>query len=70
MGRSANQRKAQAAWERIEALGGHGVWDGEMCVVCLSNTGVTDEELSLFGDFPYVQILDLSHTGVGDNGWD
>jgi hypothetical protein len=66
--RSADQRKAQAAWYLIEALGGHGVWEPETVVVSLANTGVTDEDLSLFRDLPYVQTLDLSHTGVGDNG--
>jgi hypothetical protein len=60
--------KARAAWARIEALGGHGVWEPDVCVVCLARTAVTDEDLSLFHDFPYVQILDLSHTGIKDAG--
>jgi hypothetical protein len=68
MAGSVNQEKAQAAWNRIESLGGHGVWERELVVVSLGNTGVTEEELSLFEDFPYVQILDLSHTNVGDAG--
>jgi hypothetical protein len=68
MARSAKDRRARAAWARIEALGGHGVWEPEMCVVSLARTAVTDEDLSLFHDFPYVHILDLSHTGVGDAG--
>jgi hypothetical protein len=68
MASSAKERRAQAAWARIEALGGHGVWDGDMCVVSLGRTAVTDEDLSLFRDFPYVQILDLSYTGIGDAG--
>jgi hypothetical protein len=68
MARSADQRKAQAAWERIEALGGGGVWDKTIVAVCLGGTGVTDEDLSLFRDFPYVRLLDLSRTGVGDGG--
>jgi hypothetical protein len=62
------QRKAQAAWERIESLGGHGVWEPDMVVVSLADTGVTDADLSLFRDFPGVQILDLSRTAVGDSG--
>lgn len=68
MGRSPKDRKAQAAWDRIEALGGHGVWEADIVVVSLARTGVTDENLSLFRDFPFVQTLDLSHTGVGDAG--
>ena len=39
-----------------------------MCVVSLARTAVTDEDLSLFYDFPYVHILDLSHTGIRDAG--
>src|SRR5262249_16430373 len=65
---SANQRKARGAWDRIEALGGSGVWERDMVCVSLADTEVTDEELSLFRDFPYVQILDLSRTSVGDAG--
>ncbi len=61
-------RKAYDAWNRLEALGGHGVWDGSMVVVSLVGTGITDEDLSLFRDFPYVQVLDLSHTDVSDDG--
>jgi hypothetical protein len=68
MARSAHQRKAQAAWDRIESLGGHGVWERDMVVVSLANSGVSDDDLTLFQDFPYVQILDLSHTEVGDGG--
>jgi len=68
MARSPIQRKAQAAWKRIESLGGHGVWERELVVVSFANTGVTDEDLTVFRDFPYVQILDLSHTNVGDAG--
>ena len=62
----SNNEKAQAAWNRIEQLGGHGVWESDMVVVSLANTGVTDEDLSLFADFPHVQILDLSNTQVTD----
>ncbi len=68
MGRSPSQRKSQAAWDRIEALGGHGVWEREMVVVCLADTRVTDDDLELFRDFPFVQTLDLSRTAVGDQG--
>jgi hypothetical protein len=65
---STDQRKAQAAWDRIEALGGHGVWERELVIVSFGNSGVRDEDLAIFRDFPYIQILDLSHTKVGDNG--
>jgi hypothetical protein len=68
MAGSLSQRKAQAAWERIEALGGGGVWDGEIVIVALSNTAVVDEDLVLFRDFPFVQTLDLSNTAIGDSG--
>ena len=68
MARLAKVRRERAAWDRIEALGGHGVWEPDICVVSLDRTPVTDEDLSLFRDFPYVQILGLSHTGIGDAG--
>ena len=61
-----NQERAQAAWQQIQALGGHGVWKSDMVVVSLADTRVTDEDLTLFADFPDVQILDLSNTGVTD----
>lgn len=65
---SSVHRKAEAAWDRIEALGGHGVWNGEMVFVSFAGTKVTDDDLILFHDFPYVQVLDLSGTGIGDGG--
>jgi hypothetical protein len=64
----SSQRKAQVAWERIESLGGHGVFERDLCMVSLAGTAVTDEELSLFQDLPDVRFLVLSHTGVGDAG--
>jgi len=67
---SAIQQKAQAAWNRIEALGGHGVWDGEVVYVILAATGVTDNDIAIFRDFPFVQLLDLSDTRVGDAALD
>ena len=68
MARSDKQEKAQAAWDRIEALGGHGVWESDMVVVPFGKTKVTDEDLALFQDFPFVQILDLSDTIISDEG--
>ncbi len=62
------QNKAQAAWDRIEALGGHGVWESEIVIVSLDKTDVTDEDLALFRDFPFVQMLDLSHTRISGEG--
>ena len=63
-----DQRRAQDAWDRIAALGGHGVWDAEVVIVSLAKTGVTDDDLSLLRDFPYIQTLDLSQTEVGNAG--
>ena len=68
MARSASQRKAEAAWDCIEALGGQGVWDAEVVFVSFAHTGVTDEDLALFRDFPFIRGIDLSHTAVGDAG--
>jgi hypothetical protein len=68
MSLSPSQRKAQAAWDRIEALGGHGVWERELVIVSLADTAITDDDLALFRDFPFVQTLDLSHTTIGDSG--
>jgi hypothetical protein len=68
MPRSDKKRKAQAAWARIEALGGHRVWDCKLVVVSFSDSEVTHADLTLFQDFPYVQILDLSRTKISDKG--
>ncbi len=68
MASASVQRKAEAAWTRIEALGGHGVWDGEMVSVSFAGTKVTDDDLTVFHDFPFVQVLDLSGTDIGDGG--
>ena len=68
MARPVSQRNAQAARDRILALGGHGVWEPDMVTVSLANTPVTDDDLKLFRDFPHVRTLNLSHTGVGDAG--
>ncbi|WP_439621573.1 hypothetical protein [Gemmata sp.] len=50
------------------ALGGTGVWDGEIVTVSLADTGVTDDDLAVFRDFPHVQVLDLSRTAVTGAG--
>jgi hypothetical protein len=68
MARSDEQAKAQAAWEQIEALGGHGVWESDTVVVSFAKTNVTDEAMAIFRDFPFVQILDLSDTSISDEG--
>ncbi len=38
-------------------------------VVSFKDTEIIDDDLSLFSDFPFVQILDLSNTNVGDKGF-
>jgi len=68
MAQTIERIKAQAAWDRIEALGGHGVWESDIVVVSLANTEVLDDDLALFRDFPYVQILDLSQTKITELG--
>ena len=68
MAKRSNQKKSQAAWDRIEALGGSGVWEREIVIVSLANTAVTDDDLALFRDFPFVQSLDLSGTKVAGPG--
>src|SRR5947209_4149679 len=66
MSRSANQRKAQAAWDRIQDLGGHGVWESEACLVHPAGTKVTDDDRVLFRYVPFLQLLDLRHSHIGD----
>ena len=61
-----SHERAQAAWERIERLGGHGVWESDMVVVSLANAGVKDGDLALCADFPHVQTLDLSDNPLTD----
>lgn len=68
MARAANQQKAQAAWNRLMAFGGHGVWDGDVVIVSLADTSVTDADMAVFRDLPFVQVLDLSRTGVSEVG--
>jgi Leucine-rich repeat (LRR) protein len=68
MAGSDKQKKAQAAWDRIEALGGHGVWESDMVFVSFGKSKVTDEDLAFFRDFPFVQVLDLSDTKISDAG--
>jgi hypothetical protein len=63
----SSQERAQAAWNRVEALGGHAVQDSDMVAVSLADTGVTDDDLALLADLPGVQILDLSHNKLSDN---
>ena len=64
---SNRQDRAQVAWKRIEELGGKGVWESDMVVVSLANTGVRDGDLALFDDFPDVEILDLSKNRLTDD---
>ena len=67
MNEEENTESAKAAWARVESLGGHGVWERDMVVVSLKGTGIVDDDLSLFSDFPYVQILDLSFNPLTDD---
>ena len=62
-----NTDDAKDAWARIESLGGHGVWEADMVVVSLKETGIVDDDLSLFSDFPVVHILDLSSNPLTDD---
>ena len=64
----ARKKDAEAAWARIEALGGHGVWEPDMVVVDLAGTAIEDDDLELFHHFPDVQILNLSRTLITDDG--
>jgi hypothetical protein len=63
-----DHRKFQAALDRIEALGGHYVFDKTIQAASLAKTGVIGEDLALFKDIPSVQIIDLSETRVDDAG--
>lgn len=65
---SNNQSTAQAAWDRIEALGGSGVWERETVFVSFAKSKISDDDLTVFRDFPLVQTLDLSNTNIGDAG--
>jgi hypothetical protein len=47
---------------------GHGVWERDTVIVSLADTAVTDDDLAVFRDFPFVQILDLSRTAVSGAG--
>ncbi len=64
MAKKRSQKQAEAAWERLMALGASGVWEPDMVVVSLSDTAINDNDLQVFRDFPYVEILDLSRTQV------
>jgi hypothetical protein len=64
MAKKVSPLKAKAAWDRLMALGGTGVWDSDIVTVSLADTGVTDDDLAVFRDFPNVQVLDLSRTAV------
>ena len=62
-----SDEKAQAAWDQIEALGGSGVWEPEMCIVSFDQADIGDSDLALLADFPYVDTLDLSNNaGITD----
>lgn len=54
-----SQEKSQAAFDRVHELGGHGVWESDCVVISLDNTDVTDNDLALFNDFNFVEVLSL-----------
>lgn len=60
--------KAHNAIGRIESLGGTVVWEHELCAVTLSETSITDDDLVVLVDLPFVEILDLSSTLITDKG--
>ena len=64
----ASQEKAQAAFNRIQELGGHGVWESDMVVISLDSTSITDEDLTVFNDFDFVEVLSMSNTQITDAG--
>ncbi|MEQ8211642.1 MAG: hypothetical protein RH917_17585 [Lacipirellulaceae bacterium] len=66
MSEQTNTDAAREAWTRIESLGGHGVWEPDTVVVSLKETGIANEDLSLFADFPFVHFLDLSSNPISD----
>jgi hypothetical protein len=61
---SARRSAPGTAWRLWGAVGS----GRELVIVSLAHTAVTDDDLTLFRDFPFIQVLDLSHTAVGDNG--
>jgi len=65
---ASSRERSEAAFERILALGGSGVWESDMVVVSLEGTAVTDDDLALFEDFDFVQILSLADTQITDAG--
>jgi hypothetical protein len=67
MAEDQDLESAKAAWARIESLGGHGVWESDMLVVSRKGSGISDDDLSLFSDFAYVQILDISSNPLSDD---
>lgn len=62
------QGRYEAAFEKIEGLGGSGIWDAEVVVIDLSNTEIENKDLSVFKDFEIVQSLILDNTKIDDDG--
>ncbi|PHS00949.1 MAG: hypothetical protein COA78_23200 [Blastopirellula sp.] len=62
------QEKSQAAFDRFHELGGSGVWESDMVVISLEGTSISDDDLALFEDFNFVQILTLNDTQITDAG--
>jgi hypothetical protein len=66
LGGAMNQERAQAAWDRIAELGGHGVWEPDIIVISLAGAAVNDDDLTFLADLPFVQILSLSDNALTD----
>jgi hypothetical protein len=63
-----SQKKAQSAWDRMEAMGGQGIWDSDMVEMSLADTEIVDDDLAVFRDFPYIEMLDVSNTAITGAG--
>lgn len=63
-----SQKRSEAAFERIHELGGGGVWESDMVAISLDGTNIADDDLELFKDFDFVEILGLSDTKITDAG--
>ena len=59
-----SQEKSEAAFNRIQELGGDGVWDADMVAITMDGTDITDDDLAMFEDCDFVQILGLSNTKI------
>ena len=54
-----SDEKAQAAWDKIEALGGVCIWEDGFCLASYHDTDLTDEDLAVFAGFPFIEDIYL-----------